>query len=90
MSYISPITLKIAKQFENDVENPVIKEVRRVGVYVDKDELFRALRYDRYQYDLGYSEGFSDGEKSAAKKIMKAIITKDTPDPIAKEWKRFF
>ena len=64
MSYVSPIYMATAtqiEQFENDVGEAVIKTVRRVGVDVDKEELLRALKYDREQYERGYVDGKSFG-----------------------------
>ena len=54
--YKSPIettyeTLRIEQ------ENNILKAVQNVGVNVDKDELVKALQYDRNQYDKGYKDG---------------------------------
>lgn len=39
-------------------ENNLLKAVQNVGINVDKDELIRALQYDRKQYDEGYYNGY--------------------------------
>ena len=56
--YISPIT-----QYETEMkltyENGVFKAVQRVGFDVNKEELTKALLYDRGQYDKGYKEGYA-------------------------------
>ena len=73
MSYISPITVAIAtqvEQFKNDVGDSILKEVKRIGVDVDKIELISALKYDRDQYDKGFSDGQENGRKEAAKYII--------------------
>jgi hypothetical protein len=61
--YKSPIELlttdiytKIVKQQEEDIYQAVVK----TGVNVDKEELTRALRYDRGQYNAGYMDGQAD------------------------------
>lgn len=57
--YQSPI-----QQFVSDIslkmENDVCTAVQDVGIYVDKDELIKALQYDREQYDRGYKQGYED------------------------------
>ena len=61
--YASPIE-KIYGELETQMiqedENMVMKAVRKVGVNVDKEELIKALQYDRKQYTKGYSDGKSD------------------------------
>lgn len=55
MSYDSPITI-MTKQMQNQIENGIFKAVQDVGIFVDKVELVRALRYDRHQYEKGYND----------------------------------
>lgn len=62
LDYKPPILLKVeqaVKAFNLQVENEVYKVVRNYEINVDKDELLKALRYDRNQYDLGYRAGYS-------------------------------
>ena len=67
--YESPIEL-IEKDLRIQVENDVYKAVLDTGVSVNKDELVRALQYDRGQYEKGYADGYAaaraeiDGELS--------------------------
>lgn len=61
--YKSPIELlcdEIQTQFEQEEEKMVTKAVRNVGVNVDKEELIKALQYDREQYAKGYEDGKND------------------------------
>lgn len=57
--YESPITI-VQKEMQNQLniqmENSVIKAVREFGVDVDKEELIKALQYDRNQYSKGYND----------------------------------
>lgn len=39
------------------IEDEILKAVQKVGIQVDKDELFKALEYDREQYKKGYHDG---------------------------------
>ena len=54
--YESPIDV-----FYNDIvtklEDGVLKAVRDVGITVDKEELIKALQYDRDSYRRGYKDG---------------------------------
>lgn len=60
--YESPVTLqirKIAEQIEEQRENEITATIsEQIGVNVDKNELKRALAYDRDQYRRGYEDGW--------------------------------
>lgn len=58
--YESPIEI-IKGAFTTECENGIMTAVQKYGVNVDKEELIKALNYDRRQYD----KGFEDGRKSA-------------------------
>lgn len=55
--YKSPIEA-IYSDLEHTYEDGVFKVVQSVEINVDKDELIKALRYDREQYDKGEWEMF--------------------------------
>ena len=55
MSYQSPIEI-ITSELQSKVEEEVYSAVQRVGVVVHKDDLLRALSYDRKQYENGYRD----------------------------------
>ena len=45
-----------------ELEKEVVHRVRmETKINIDKDELFKALRYDRAQYKEGYADGHKDG-----------------------------
>jgi hypothetical protein len=54
--YKSPITI-ITGQIKYEIENEIYRAVQEVGVSVDKEELIKALQYDREQYIKGYTDG---------------------------------
>ena len=59
--YESPITLMTKKIVEDITEKQngyIVEECIKMGVIVDKEELLKALRYDRGQYEKGYLAGF--------------------------------
>lgn len=62
MSYQSPI-----EAFYNDIEyrfeDAVFKAIQKVDIKVDRNELIKALEYDRAQYDKGYSDGRFDRDR---------------------------
>jgi hypothetical protein len=62
--YESPVHLvlqDVQNQIDQEIEQTVITAVRKFGVDVDKDELIKALQYDRRQYERGYLDGYADG-----------------------------
>lgn len=59
MSYQSPIDI-IMGQMNMSYENGICKAVQNVGVNVDKNELLKALQYDREQYQKGYEDRDSE------------------------------
>ena len=66
MSYQSPIELIMSDmnthiqnaslEKEMNIENTILEAIEKVGVVIDKDELIRAIRYDRDQYQKGYDD----------------------------------
>lgn len=58
--YESPINFvfgDIQMQIVKQQENEAYMAVQKCGVDVDKEELKRALQYDREQYEKGYEDG---------------------------------
>lgn len=58
--YKSPIEI-FMKQIRTKQDDAVLQAVQDIGIEVHKDELIKALQYDRGQYDKGYA----DGQKNA-------------------------
>lgn len=61
--YNSPIEKiygELQTQMVQEEENMVMKAIREVGINVDKEELIKALQYDRNQYTKGYDDGKND------------------------------
>ena len=59
MSYESPINI-IYGEINSKLENEVLTAIQNIGIDVNKEELIRALQYDREQYQKGYENGFND------------------------------
>lgn len=53
--YESPIDI-IYSEMQTKLEGEVFKAVQNVGINVNKDELIKALSYDRQQYEKGYAD----------------------------------
>ena len=59
MSYQSPIEI-FQTQMRSQIEDEIYKAVMKVDVNVDKNELLKALQYDRGQYQKGYADRDSE------------------------------
>jgi hypothetical protein len=54
--YKSPIEI-IYGQMQTQMEGDILRAVQNYGINVDKEELIRALQYDRDQYHKGFRDG---------------------------------
>lgn len=95
--YDSPIKVfeqipNIISEINNQKENLVYEAVTKVGVDVDKNELLKALQYDREQYSKGYSDGKSDGAREFAEWCEEKGYFDDYHAPFLKdmlaEWQK--
>ena len=68
MSYESPIKV-IEKDLMTKMEDDIIYIVKSYGIEVDKEELLKALKYDRKQYDRGYTDGQRDERDGRTAKV---------------------
>lgn len=70
MSYKSPIEIEYGQpRYTQSIDDMVMYTIEQdVQIKVDKDELIKALRYDRHQYE----KGFRDGRASAIKDLYPA------------------
>jgi len=78
--YESPITLLVQNmesQLYQKKEQTVWEAVNALGVVVNKEELSKALKYDRDQY----SKGYKDGGNEVLDKIKAEILKCELADP---------
>ena len=54
----SPVNV-IYGEMQTQIEEDIFKAIHNVGIDVDKEELLKALQYDRGQYEKGYSDGYA-------------------------------
>lgn len=59
MSWESPIEI-IVNQIESAWMDETFRVIQKVGINVDRNELIKALQYDRKQYEKGYEDGRND------------------------------
>lgn len=57
MAYKSPIEI-ISGEVQTKLEGDVLKVIQNYDITVDKDELLKALAYDRDQYRKGWEDGW--------------------------------
>lgn len=67
--YKSPIEV-LTRQVRMEHEENIYKAVLEQGVVVDKQELIRALQYDRDQYDNGYRDGYEEGYRIGRNAVL--------------------
>lgn len=66
--YESPVEI-LYHNTSRKIDDGIYEAIVNVGVNVDKDELIRALQYDRDQYDKGYEDGFKRGAEEFAERL---------------------
>ena len=57
--YESPIKI-ITGKMQTQIDGDIYKAVQNVGINVDREELLKALEYDRGQYEKGYNNAIYD------------------------------
>ena len=84
--YNSPITIisqmvdEHIKEIQKQEETAVMAEItKKIGVDVDKDELIRALNYDRHQYEKGYLDGRVFGRHEVLSKVTRISNSQAIP-----------
>lgn len=66
--YESPIEI-IQTQMQMQMDEEILKAIQGVGIDVNKEELLKALAYDREQY----SKGYKDGVKEFAERLKAKV-----------------
>ncbi len=87
--YKSPIDVLITDiqhQIAEQQDEQVYKAVVSVGINVDKEELLRALQYDRHQYAKGHLDGTADAMASIVRCKDCDFYCEGTNRPICVSW----
>lgn len=74
--YESPINV-ICGEMQMRLEDEILEAVKNIGFYVDKDELVKALSYDRNQYSKGYNDAVEE-----FREYLKTVIPYEMPQDI--------
>lgn len=71
--YKSPIEIitQAVDTINRKQQDDVYSIVMKYNINVDKDELLKALQYDREQYRKGYDDGYEDGIRKFAEKLKE-------------------
>lgn len=77
--YEPPVTLsfkqkEVSCHCNEELDNIIVEYIHEVGIDVNKDELIKAMQYDRNQYDKGYQDGY----EAAKLKYEKMLYTHDS------------
>lgn len=81
ISPISQITGEITSEIIRNKEDHLITVVsQQVGYQVDKDELIKALSYDRDQYNKGYKEAQDKFQQKAMDALAQISLEEYTSD----------
>ena len=67
-------TQKIVKDITKQHEDYITFKIEQtLDCEVDKDELIKAMQYDRDQYDKGYQEGYLDGVRDGKQILINKL-----------------
>lgn len=67
---ITEIQDSFVSEIKNRTEEMVFTEIKRIGIDVDKEELIKALTYDRNQYEKGYADGYAEAIREFSGKLI--------------------
>lgn len=67
MNWEPPITIvqEISSQIARSTDDYIMSEIYKTGVVANKEELIKAMNYDRDQYNKGYCDGFNTAVEMA-------------------------
>lgn len=88
MRYKPPINI-IQEKMTTEFDNDVLKAIINVGVKVNKDELIKALEYDRNQYLQGYEDAKEKYEKALDKACEELAYKDNCLIMSPEEWKEW-
>ena len=72
--FIQTETQKIAEEITKQREDYITYTINQaMGCVVDKEELIKAMNYDREQYEKGYQEGYLDGVRDGKQILFNKL-----------------
>lgn len=72
----SPIEVvmgQLRTSFDEGLEDERIRAIQEYGITVDKDELIKALQYDRNQYESGFAKGYTKGYEQGVRDYAQRV-----------------
>ena len=83
----SPIRI-IEEDLQMQIKDEVFSAIRRAGFDIDKDELIKALNYDRGQYEKGFHDGYAKAKSEIirCKDCRFAHLTYDGDCKYCNKW----
>ena len=75
--YESPINIfqQLQTAVTENVDKQVYTAIQQVGVVVNKDELIKAINYDRNQYEEGYKNGYMKAKEDLKTALADVSLT---------------
>ena len=69
----SPVNV-IMGEMQTQIEGDVFKAIQNVGIDVNKEELIKAMQYDRNQYEKGHKDGYADAIDEFAERLKDSLL----------------
>lgn len=66
-----PVANFIQRRAETFIEEELLRVTQEMGLDVNREELFKALKYDRGQYEKGYADGCRASRKHGEWKTVE-------------------
>jgi hypothetical protein len=75
--YESPINLltQISTELNEGIEKQIYTAIQTIGVDINKEELIKAINYDRNQYEEGYKNGYNKAKEDLKTAIEDVSLT---------------
>ena len=76
--YESPIEMIISEiitDFKQNQEKQICEAIQRMNINISKEELIKALNYDRQQYEKGYNDAIKELAEDIKKILAPTVST---------------
>lgn len=81
---IEAVRRELTGKIEQSLEDGIMRILHDIDIHVDKEELIKALKYDRGQYEKGFRDGVKSTQKHGNWHIRSAYLTEPADSPF---WK---
>lgn len=76
-----PVATFIKGKTESFIEGELLRVTQEMGLDVNREELLKALQYDRGQYEKGFRDGVKSTQKYGNWHIKSAYLTEPADSP---------